>query len=303
VRTNKNKPKRCNIRNRTKAEKKKGTEGPKTPPICRQNELLTWNSHPTHNTQINNILREIVDQMEGETNENSKRTLFCPKQEKTCRSLLHLYATINTHPLKTIPGEKWQTTIPLFNNLGAIQDTIKNFIQNRTTWINLTENNLEQPKEIIEIIQAITASKKARVAGLFYMKTSEVEDIQNLCNLNKIRFCNLFTFYEGTIAIETINANIISTEPRTISTNPENVQLLLWETPDMNPFDPHTLELELKVTLNTNSPDTLSQKVNIPWTYSSKNTTRSEVRRSPFTYPSFPFLQKFPSLLSTAKPK
>ena len=140
-------------------------------------------------------------------------------------------------------------------------------------------------------------SKQARAAGLFYMETSEVEDIQIICNQNKIRFYNLFTFYAGTISLETLNSNTISTESKTNGTNPKNIQLLLWETLDMNPFDPQTLELELKINLNIESPEILTQTIRLPWTYTSKNTTRSEVRRSPFTFPSFPFLQKLPSLL------
>ena len=200
-------------------------------------------------------------------------------------------------PPKNHAGEKWQTTTPLFTELGATHDTIKSFAQNRTTWINLTENNQEQPREIAEITQAIKMSKQARAAGLFYMETSDVEDIQTICNQNKIRFYNLFTFYAGTISLETLNSNTISTESKTNGTNPKNIQLLLWETLDMNPFDPQTLELELKINLNIESPEILTQTIRLPWTYTSKNTNRSEVRRSPFTFPSFPFLQKLPSLL------
>jgi hypothetical protein len=283
------------IRGQSKQGKKKN--GPKTPPICDQNELRKWNNNTTQNAQINNILREIEIQMERENGELSKRPLFCPKMEKTCRALLHLYATINTHPLKTIPGEKWQTTTPLFTNLGATHDTINKFAQNRTTWINLTENNHEQLKDTTEITQAIATSKQARAAGLFYMETSEIEDIQTSCNQNKIRFCKLLTFHAGTIPLETLDPNRISTESKTNGTNLKNVQLLLWETLDMNTFDPQTLESELKLALNIQSPETLTQNIKLPWTYSSKNTTRSEVRRSPFTFPSFPFLQKLPSLL------
>jgi hypothetical protein len=283
---------------RTRGQSKQGKKkGPKTPPICDQNELRTLNNNTTQNAQINNILRVIEGQMEREKGESSKQTLFCPKTEKTCRALLHLYATINTHPLKTIPGEKWQTTTPLFTNLGATHDTISNFAQNRTTWINLTENNHEQPREIVEITQAITTSKQARAAGLFYMETSEMEAIQTSCNQNKIRFCKLFTFKTGTISLETLDPNRISTESKTKGTNLKNIQLLLWETIDMNPFDPQTLELELKKTLNIETPETLTQNIRLPWTYTSKNTTRSEIRRSPFTFPSFPFLHKSPSLL------
>ena len=144
-------------------------------------------------------------------------------------------------------------------------------------------------------------SKMARAAGLFYINTSQVDDIQSMCTRSKTRFCNLFTFYEGTITFEAPNANTAPTEPETNITNKANIQLLLWETPDMNPFDPQLLELEIKTTLNITSPETLTQKTNLPWTYPSKNTTRSETRRSPFDFPSFPFLQKIPTLLPDNK--
>jgi hypothetical protein len=133
-----------------------------------------------------------------------------------------------------------------------------------------------------KITQAITTSKKARAAGLFYIENSEVENIQTTCNQNKIRFCTIHLPRRHYPARNTqLKQNIDLPQHK----NTNNVKLLLWETQDMNPFDTQTLELELKVALNINSPEALNQQILIPWKYQSKNTTRSEIRRSPFTFP------------------
>ena len=142
------------------------------------------------------------------------------------------------------------------------------------------------------------------MAGLFFIKDEEIECIQRESKAKNFRFCAIRTFPSNSIALETPTPNRIHLHHnnRPTSTNEHPTSLLLWETNDMNPIDISTLEIELfnaTEKSQTNPQYTSVPKITIPWTYTSKNYTRSATRYSPFKFPTLLFLKKSPKFLPT----
>jgi hypothetical protein len=237
---------------------------------------------------MDELLKDVAaDHAHAEANANLP--LFCPTVEQILRSHLHLEGTVNTHVSYINPGERWHTTNMRLERIGATTGPLENFLYENLTWINLRPPAPGFTTQISSIITAISASTRARTAGLFHLDEEQLATSQANAAGACVRLCRIATFPPHTVSLLTPHPLELSSSLAK-STNNLPIHLLLAETVNIQPIDVSALRTALLSLVPAIS-------VHFPWAYPSSNFTISTRRTSPLRYPTLPFLQTLTFLL------
>jgi hypothetical protein len=254
-------------------------------------------SSTPNDNRLERILQSIGDFNLTHTLGNKPTLLLCPSWEKSARKYLHLTRTLNTHPTLVRYDEIWHSDTPPWGPIGALTGSTSDFLQDNNTWFNAltgSESTHTQELILINVLQAMTRSKKARAAGITTLPASLITTLFHTYTPGTTIHTNIIAssiiHYPD---LHTPNYHLVTKSTIPIK-EPHTIHLLIIETQNALPID---------VTKLTNSIKHSSPQSTIHCTrnYKSRHTTISHPPPNIFRMPTLSFFLHQPKLTIPSK--
>ena len=245
---------------------------------------------PWHGTSMTQVVDHLLDEHTKHSDPKETPPYFSPELEKIMSRHLHLDGTVNEHIANVRESSRWYSPHKTQEALGAQCGEFAAFIQEHMTWIHPRETRTENldRKGLQKIVEAVGASKRTRVAGLFEVGEATLAELIRESDGN-VRACTIATFPEGTLPTKHPVTKSLSVEMES-RMNSKTLRLILIEKGELNPINTEAIRRELQGLI----PGTI---VTIPWRQTSKNFTTSCPRTSYTVHPTLAFIHPVQAMI------
>ena len=213
---------------------------------------------PWYCTPMSQVVKHLLEEQTKQTALEETSPYFSTELENIVSRHLHLDGTVNEHIANVRVGSRWYATDKIQAAIGATCGGLEPFIKEHLTWIHPRAmlNGETDHQRLQELIKAVGASKRTRVAGLFELGDKTLEEITR-AQERQVRACVITTFPPGALSTQHPQTKKLSIDMDNRK-NTKTLRLILMEKGELNPIAITTLQTEIQNLINGCS-------VNISW--------------------------------------